>query len=256
LGGGERGAFMRLFDWSKTSLGAVECWSPALRSRTEVWPVAEETHWKIACTPVPDETAPNAISGVAALAHEIAEKVVGERRMVRLRELGAGAIREGCSVRFDLPDGQRWRARSPCGDGWGGSGSIGEPRCRRPGGHKRRRAGLALFRGDSRCRRPPGQAFARRELSPELRASCGDAVQLQQVMVNLIMNAVEATSARSAGPRQVGVISLNLRSDEIPVMVRDSAVGLDPNNLRDIFKPFVSSKAGGWRWGSIPRRPA
>ncbi len=49
----------------------------------------EETHFTIAYSPVPDEAAPNGIGGVLATVHEISEKVVGERRVLALRDLGA-----------------------------------------------------------------------------------------------------------------------------------------------------------------------
>jgi len=51
----------------------------------------EETHFTIAYSPVPDETAPRGIGGVLATVHEITEKVVAERRVVILRDLGARA---------------------------------------------------------------------------------------------------------------------------------------------------------------------
>jgi signal transduction histidine kinase len=49
----------------------------------------EETHFTIAYSPVPDETAPNGIGGVLATVHEISDKVVAERRVVVLRDLAA-----------------------------------------------------------------------------------------------------------------------------------------------------------------------
>ena len=51
----------------------------------------EETHFTIAYSPVPDETVPSGIGGVFATVHEITGKVVGERRVVVLRDLGAQA---------------------------------------------------------------------------------------------------------------------------------------------------------------------
>jgi len=48
----------------------------------------EETHFTIAYSPVPDETVPGGIGGVLATVHEISEKVVGERRIIALRDLG------------------------------------------------------------------------------------------------------------------------------------------------------------------------
>jgi signal transduction histidine kinase len=49
----------------------------------------EETHFTIAYSPVPDDTVPGGIGGVLATVHEITEKVIGERRVVALRDLGA-----------------------------------------------------------------------------------------------------------------------------------------------------------------------
>jgi PAS domain S-box-containing protein len=57
----------------------------------------EETHFTIAYSPVPDDTAPRGIGGVLATVHEITEKVVGERRIEALRDLGARAA-EGKSA--------------------------------------------------------------------------------------------------------------------------------------------------------------
>ncbi|HET8701461.1 MAG TPA: HAMP domain-containing sensor histidine kinase, partial [Nitrococcus sp.] len=51
----------------------------------------EESHFTIAYSPVPDETAPRGIGGVLATVHEITEKVIGERRILILRDLGAHA---------------------------------------------------------------------------------------------------------------------------------------------------------------------
>jgi PAS domain S-box-containing protein len=166
-GGGEMGALMRALDWSKTPLGPVEAWTPALRMMVrfllanrfplllwwgpeyiqlyndayrpipgtkhpkslgqpasacwpEIWHIigplvdkpfhggpatwmedielevnrhgfVEETHFTIAYSPVPDETAPRGIGGVLGTVHEMTEKVVGERRMAVLRDLGAKA---------------------------------------------------------------------------------------------------------------------------------------------------------------------
>jgi PAS domain S-box-containing protein len=57
----------------------------------------EETHFTIAYSPVPDDTAPRGIGGVLATVHEITEKIVGERRLETLRDLGA-RVADGRSV--------------------------------------------------------------------------------------------------------------------------------------------------------------
>jgi signal transduction histidine kinase len=94
----------------------------------------------------------------------------------------------------------------------------------------------------------------RTELEADLPAITGDPVQLQQVMLNLIMNAVEATSARSDGERELLLTSESHRPNEIVIAVRDSGVGIDPRNLEQIFKPFFTTKAGGMGMGlSISR---
>src|SRR5439155_48489 len=79
-------------------------------------------------------------------------------------------------------------------------------------------------------------------------------VQLQQVMLNLIMNAVEATSSRSEGQRELFLTSESHGTDEIIIAVRDSGVGIDPRNLDQLFKLFFTTKAGGMGMGlSISR---
>ena len=54
----------------------------------------EETHFTVAYSPVPDENAPRGIGGVLATVHEITEKMVGERRIVLLRDLGGPSVVE------------------------------------------------------------------------------------------------------------------------------------------------------------------
>ncbi|HXS75325.1 MAG TPA: PAS domain S-box protein [Terracidiphilus sp.] len=63
----------------------------------------EETHFTIAYSPVPDETVPSGIGGVLATVHEITDKVIGERRVHALRELGARSgepksAEEACAI--------------------------------------------------------------------------------------------------------------------------------------------------------------
>ena len=54
----------------------------------------EETHFTVAYSPVPDEDAPRGIGGVLATVHEITEKMVGERRITLLRDLGGRSVVE------------------------------------------------------------------------------------------------------------------------------------------------------------------
>jgi C4-dicarboxylate-specific signal transduction histidine kinase len=81
----------------------------------------------------------------------------------------------------------------------------------------------------------------------------GDRVQLQQVMVNLIMNAVDATRAISDGPREILIRSAKDR-ECVVVSVEDSGTGLDPEQMERIFEPFFTTKAQGIGMGlSISR---
>jgi signal transduction histidine kinase len=93
----------------------------------------------------------------------------------------------------------------------------------------------------------------RRELRPDLPPVVGDRVQLQQVLLNLIMNAIDSMA-------QVNTIrNLILQSGladrgEVLVMVRDTGGGLDPQSLEQVFEAFFTTKADGVGMGlSISR---
>jgi C4-dicarboxylate-specific signal transduction histidine kinase len=87
------------------------------------------------------------------------------------------------------------------------------------------------------------------DLEAELRDIQGDAIQLQQVLVNLLVNAMEAMDVMPEGQRQLYLSTENKGEDRILVGVQDSGVGLDPDVAEDMFKPFVSGKAGGMGMG-------
>ena len=70
-------------------LGGPATWDEDIMLEIKRYGFIEETHFIIAYSPVPDESAPNGIGGVMATVNEITEKVIGERRIVTLRDLGA-----------------------------------------------------------------------------------------------------------------------------------------------------------------------
>jgi signal transduction histidine kinase len=72
-----------------------------------------------------------------------------------------------------------------------------------------------------------------------------DRIQLQQVILNLIMNAVEAMSEMSDGPRQLLIRTDTNESGGIVVAVRDSGPGLKPEDLHRLFTPFYTTKPQG-----------
>jgi anti-sigma regulatory factor (Ser/Thr protein kinase) len=91
------------------------------------------------------------------------------------------------------------------------------------------------------------------ELAAGLPRVRGDRVQLQQVMVNLVMNAVDATRAISDGPREILIRSAK-DAESVVVSVEDSGTGFTPEQLERIFEPFFTTKAQGIGMGlSISR---
>ena len=76
----------------------------------------------------------------------------------------------------------------------------------------------------------------------------GDKVQLRQVILNLIINAVEAMSSVSKGPRELFISTVKDVSGVL-VAVRDSGPGLSPDNLERLFDAFYTTKANGMGMG-------
>jgi signal transduction histidine kinase/DNA-binding response OmpR family regulator len=84
------------------------------------------------------------------------------------------------------------------------------------------------------------------DLMDELVPVQGDRVQLQQVVVNLILNAVEAMSSDEKGARELSIrIEQGQADGGVLVQVRDSGPGIDPGNVERVFEPFYTTKIGG-----------
>jgi NO-binding membrane sensor protein with MHYT domain len=77
----------------------------------------------------------------------------------------------------------------------------------------------------------------------------GDRVQLQQVILNLIINAVEAMSGVSEGKRRLLIRTGKDASDGVLVAVQDSGPGLNPGSFERLFDSFYSTKPGGMGMG-------
>ncbi len=73
----------------------------------------------------------------------------------------------------------------------------------------------------------------------------GDRVQLQQVILNLLINAVQAMSGVSEGPRELLISTGRAEPNGILVAVQDSGPGIAPEVLERLFEPFYTTKAGG-----------
>jgi signal transduction histidine kinase len=85
----------------------------------------------------------------------------------------------------------------------------------------------------------------RTELAADLPGVNGDRVQLQQVLMNLMLNGMEAMSQRG------GELKLSTRREggEVLVSVSDTGVGIPADQMDEIFNAFVTTKAGGTGMG-------
>jgi signal transduction histidine kinase len=84
-------------------------------------------------------------------------------------------------------------------------------------------------------------------LSEELPTISGNEVQLQQVILNLVMNAIE--SMRSTEPRVLSIKSETTGQDTVQVSIADTGSGISVANLNRIFKPMFTTKAHGMGMG-------
>ena len=73
----------------------------------------------------------------------------------------------------------------------------------------------------------------------------GDRVELQQVILNLILNAVEAMSEMGEEPRELLITTGSNGSEEVLVAVRDSGPGLAPAAFEQLFEAFYTTKPNG-----------
>jgi len=84
----------------------------------------------------------------------------------------------------------------------------------------------------------------RTQLDSTLPGVMGDRVQLQQVLLNLIVNAIEAMSALNNRSRELTIVSAH-GTDGVVVEVRDSGIGLDPDRAERVFEAFYTTKTEG-----------
>jgi len=73
----------------------------------------------------------------------------------------------------------------------------------------------------------------------------GDRVQVQQVVLNLILNAVEAMSSVEEGVRELSISTEPTQASSILIAVRDTGPGIDPEYVDRVFKPFYTTKSSG-----------
>jgi C4-dicarboxylate-specific signal transduction histidine kinase len=100
---------------------------------------------------------------------------------------------------------------------------------------------VALTRGEVQRNRVSLQT----RLSSDMPLIVGDRIQLQQVVLNLIINAIEAMSGVCDEPRELLVDSGRDDSNGVLVAVRDSGPGLNSASLDHLFEPFYTTKSEG-----------
>ena len=89
----------------------------------------------------------------------------------------------------------------------------------------------------------------RTELAGDLPPILGDRVELEQVVLNLIVNAIEAMSAIADRPRELVIRTQSGEVDQVRVTVQDSGIGLDPQSMGRIFDAFYTTKSQGMGMG-------
>ena len=86
-------------------------------------------------------------------------------------------------------------------------------------------------------------------LAADAHAILGDRVQIQQVVLNLVINGIEAMTAEDSAPRLLSVQTVNFDDRFVQASVSDSGHGLDPKNADRIFGAFFTTKVDGLGMG-------
>jgi PAS domain S-box-containing protein len=93
------------------------------------------------------------------------------------------------------------------------------------------------------------QVSLRMDLAAVLPMILGDRVQLQQVIINLVMNGIEAMQSVTDRPRELVVKSTQDETGQALISVADCGVGIAAENVEQLFNPFFTTKSGGMGMG-------
>lgn len=91
--------------------------------------------------------------------------------------------------------------------------------------------------------------FVQSSLASEMAPVHGDRIQIQQVVLNLILNAIEAMSPVEAADRVLSISTEKTLANGALVVVRDSGPGIEPKRLEQVFEAFYTTKSGGMGMG-------
>jgi signal transduction histidine kinase len=89
----------------------------------------------------------------------------------------------------------------------------------------------------------------RTELAPALPVVLADRIQLQQVLINLVMNGIEAMQAVPDRQRELAIRSHQGEADQVLVTVKDSGVGITAEDAGRLFNAFFTTKTDGMGMG-------
>jgi signal transduction histidine kinase len=93
------------------------------------------------------------------------------------------------------------------------------------------------------------QVSLRMELAPALPMIPGDRVQLQQVIINLVMNGIEAMQSVTDRPRELVIRSHQDEKQHVLASVTDCGVGISTENADRLFNAFFTTKSNGMGMG-------
>jgi C4-dicarboxylate-specific signal transduction histidine kinase len=93
------------------------------------------------------------------------------------------------------------------------------------------------------------QVTLRRELAPALPLVTADRIQLQQVIINLVMNGIEAMQAVTGRPRALTILTHPDAAGRVVVAVKDTGVGIPDETAERLFEMFFSTKPSGLGMG-------
>jgi len=88
-----------------------------------------------------------------------------------------------------------------------------------------------------------------RVFDPVVPSIAGDPVQLQQVILNLLVNASEAIAHNDGGRREIAIVTTRRTPGLVEIAIRDSGIGAKESELARMFERFVSTKPGGLGMG-------
>jgi two-component system, LuxR family, sensor kinase FixL len=93
------------------------------------------------------------------------------------------------------------------------------------------------------------QVLVRLDLASSLPSVFGDRVQLQQVILNLLVNSIQAMTLVYDRPRELLIRSRANNAEQVLVEVRDSGIGIEPEHVGQLFNAFFTTKADGMGMG-------